>query len=567
MRKKKPVLNTPTGLALDLETRMVTIAEISPDRTSYSIYQVPLGEKRAANIINSDIRATLCGGNAHTEQLRTVEAGDDDETILNAVLQAANDGRAYSFSRTADNRVVCTQVDQPAVTEIASYIGSWLDDQRPPHVSVPTPSLIVETRTRAIARAWSMSTQYGEHSPGGTVAFIVLSKRDYGFALWSEQTGLVYETEEPFEPGTTVDDMCDHVRTVFSKVIDESTIHALQLPPVTKAIVSAPDDLIETLIQVLREAEELHSLSIEQVSLNLGDNEPTTLDQPTALAIGSIVPGYLVPVCDLMDSPSDRLSRLKQHTHLEEQAAKSTQVMRATVALLLPIVAAAAFLITCMADQSVEGMRLQARINEENIRAEQLKKENAEYDSAKANFQIFHHVLNTIVDLRKRQPATHQLLVDLNQRWPADATWYVSDINVKAGAIEIKGKTKNEQAVTSFAKSLEFSNGLFTNILTKANAQGATSNNPASGGQLATSNVIEFTINATYTPLASPGKAVPAQNASAADAQSQPRLPTAIPLNTPALPVVQPPAGPAHPAQPNQPPAVSGNQPTIGANQ
>jgi len=92
-------------------------------------------------------------------------------------------------------------------------------------------------------------------------------------------------------------------------------------------------------------------------------------------------------------------------------------------------------------------------------------------------------------------------------------------MNVKGGNVEIKGKTRNEQAITSFAKNLGFSDGLFTNILTKNNLQGANPNPsaPAAAATAPSSNVVEFTVSATYTPLASPGK-----TAAPSSEQSQP---------------------------------------------
>jgi hypothetical protein len=107
-------------------------------------------------------------------------------------------------------------------------------------------------------------------------------------------------------------------------------------------------------------------------------------------------------------------------------------------------------------------------------------------------------------------------------------------MNVKGGNVEIKGKTRNEQAITSFAKSLEFSDGLFTNILTKNNLQGATSNPsaPSTATPAPSFNVVEFTVSATYTPLASPGKQL-APSTSQSAAPVAPPAPPAIPLISP----------------------------------
>jgi Tfp pilus assembly protein PilN len=565
MRKKQPALQTPTGLAIDEQKGTIVVAEIAPDGKSYEVYESVIGEKRAVNITNHDIRTTLLDGNAHTEQLRSVDASDDDLTILTALLPDSHNGHALSFVRTGDGRVLTVQADQNSVNDVASRIAEWLEQQRPEHLKLQPPSLVIETRTRAIARAWSISTQHGEQSPSGTVAFLVLGRNDYGLGLWSTHTGLVYETEEAFEPGGTIEDMCDHARNMFSKLIDEHTVQPLQLPPVEIAVVSAPEDRISLLLQTLEQSEDLRHLAIEQVSLNLGRSEPSILDQQTALAIGSIVPGYQVPMCDLLTSPAERVEQINQVVEEQDLAAQSSHITKAMVAALAPIVAILAIVVTLALDQKIEAGRLESRISAENEAAEKLKKDSTDYESLKANFGIFKNVLDTLIGLRQRQPATHQLLLDLNQRWPADASWYVSEVNVKGGAIEIKGKTKNEQAITTFAKSLEFSDGLFTNILTKTNAQGASTTAQAAT-QASQSNVIEFTINATYTPLATPGKPV-SPTAQTASSPEAPKIPPAFPT---------PPAGPQQlpvfqPNAPGRPPVViptpANNTSNTGANQ
>jgi len=116
-------------------------------------------------------------------------------------------------------------------------------------------------------------------------------------------------------------------------------------------------------------------------------------------------------------------------------------------------------------------------------------------------------LLDNLIALRNRQPATHQLLTDLNSRWPEEKSWTIREINVKGANVEIKGKTRNEQAITSFAKSLEFSNGLFSGILTRNNvANNSLGVASPAAQQIFASSVVEFTITSTYAPLALPNK-------------------------------------------------------------
>ena len=553
LRRKKPANRAPIGFAFDHRNGEVVVADFSADGHSYDLYRAAIDERRSVNIETGDLRTTLLGGNAHTDQLRNVTADDSDETILNAVLALAaeNSHNVFSFSRTPDGRVLVTQVDRTAVNDIAAQVARWYEQQQVQGSRAPEPSLTVETRTRAIARVWSLSTNY-QTAPSGTTALLVLGRDDYSFGLWSETTGLVYETEENFESGAILEDKLDHARNMFCRLINATTIDGLHLPPVSRVVVSAPEDAIQPLIETLKDTQELNGIKVAQISLNLGQEEANILDQPTALAIGAIVAagdGHNVPVCDLIVAPEERLALLKEKTETQSRAARSGQAVMGALAVLAPLVAMIAFMVTCVADQAVERGRLQSRINVEMKTSEKLAKENADYESQKANFSAFNGLLNYLITLRTRQPAAHQLLRDLNQRWPSDSTWYISELNVKGGQIEIKGKTKNEQAITAFAKALEFSDGLFTNILTKTNAQGNTTT-PSQITATPTSSIIEFNILATYAPLASPGKVIPP--ATQADAQQPvaPKLPNmAVPLNPNTL-------SPSPAPQTSQPPVM-----------
>ena len=84
-------------------------------------------------------------------------------------------------------------------------------------ISILTEKTIrVETRTRAITRLWR-ATQVD--IPKGTAAILLLSEDDYTIGLWSEQSGLVYETEEDFEPGASTEIKCFHTRDTLAKFI------------------------------------------------------------------------------------------------------------------------------------------------------------------------------------------------------------------------------------------------------------------------------------------------------------------------------------------------------------
>jgi Tfp pilus assembly protein PilN len=503
---------SPCGLAFDHRNGQIVIAEYAADG-GFDIYRAIIGERRSVNLASTDLRTTLTKGNAHTDAPSLPVSSDAaEEDILRTIIERSQGDQSHvlAFTRTPDARIVVTQVEALAVTEIVRRTDQWLDDQQPEHTQPQEKTLRAETRTRAITRLWRASL--GDIQPTGTAAILVIGDNDYAIGLWSEQTGLVYETEELFEPGAGIEIKCQHARDVFTKFVAPASLAKLKLPDVTNAVLSAADGYADSMLALLSESPELDGIRIEHVSINIGD--ATRLDQPTAFAIGSLLDHETIPACNLAVTPQMRLDEIERERKLKDRTANSHKARAAVLAILIPLVAVIAFTMAAWMDNGIEHVRLNSRINEETLTGQKLAQANSDYESSKANFAAFHSLLDNLITLRQRQPAAHQLLSDLNQRWPQDPSWYISEINVKGANVEIKGKTKNEQAITSFAKSLEFSNGLFTGILTRNNVEGNSPNSaPPQQNQPPRSSVIEFTILSTYAPLATPGKAVttPAQ--------------------------------------------------------
>ena len=503
---------SPCGLAFDHRNGQIVIAEYAANG-GFDIYRAIIGERRSVNLASTDLRTTLTKGNAHTDAPSLPVSPDAaEEDILRTIIERTQGDQSHvlAFTHTPDARIVVTQVETLAVREIVRRTEQWLDDQRPEHTQPQEKTLRAETRTRAITRLWRASL--GDIQPTGTAAILVIGDNDYAIGLWSEQTGLVYETEELFEPGAGIEIKCQHARDVFTKFVAPASLAKLKLPEVTNAVLSAADGYADSVLALLNESPELDGIRIEHVSINIGD--ATRLDQPTAFAIGSLLDHETIPACNLAVTPQMRLDEIERERNLKDRTANSHKARAAVLAILIPLVAVIAFTMAAWMDNGIEHVRLNSRINEETLTGQKLAQANSDYESSKANFAAFHSLLDNLITLRQRQPAAHQLLSDLNQRWPQDPTWYISEINVKGANVEIKGKTKNEQAITSFAKSLEFSNGLFTGILTRNNVEGNSPNSaPQQQNQPPRSSVIEFTILSTYAPLATPGKAVagPAQ--------------------------------------------------------
>jgi len=341
-----------------------------------------------------------------------------------------------------------------------------------------------------------------------------------------------------------------HTRDVLIKFIAPSSLAQLELDLVSRVVVSAVPSLEERLIKVLRKSPELRSVQIEGIRLNHEEErspEVDHLDYAMALALGALVETdslYSIDAIDLSITPQEQLEQISQSHQIIEAAQEEKKARKARLAMAAPLVVVAAFLLTTWFQYRVEGASLLSKIDSEHETAGQLRQVTTDYESSRKNFGMFKILLDNLISLRERQPATHQLLRDLNSRWPKDASWSISEIDVKGGNVEIKGRTRNEQAITAFAKALEFSDGLFSNILTSNNVAGTSLTGTTASTTAApqSSGVFEFTVRANYSPLKTPGQAPTA--AIQAPAVSTPSVPAATSQTQTALPqnLILPPA-------------------------
>ena len=72
--------------------------------------------------------------------------------------------------------------------------------------------------------------------------------------------------------------------------------------------------------------------------------------------------------------------------------------------------------------------------------------------------------IDAIKKLRESQQGPSAVLQEVKARFDAVPGLYLTNIENKDGEIIIKGISPNEYAVTKFGQSLEFSNGLFSNL-------------------------------------------------------------------------------------------------------
>ena len=147
--------------------------------------------------------------------------------------------------------------------------------------------------------------------------------------------------------------------------------------------------------------------------------------------------------------------------------------------------------------------------------------------------------ISAIKKLRDEQKGPSAVLEAMRERIAMVPGIYLQNIEQKGEQMEIKGNSPDEAQVTQFGRSLEFSNGLFSNlnIETKreelTNQAVSSTSTPGSPAREAPKvNVVNFTIKMAYTPskASSVNQPLPT-NASASGAPGQAAQPTQVAKN------------------------------------
>ena len=100
----------------------------------------------------------------------------------------------------------------------------------------------------------------------------------------------------------------------------------------------------------------------------------------------------------------------------------------------------------------------QKRINQQMLA---IQKEQMELEKKSKEVQAR---IDAIKKLRESQQGPSAILQEIKARFDAVPGLYLTSIEQKEGEVTIKGESPNEYSVTKFGQSLEFSNGLFSNL-------------------------------------------------------------------------------------------------------
>jgi Tfp pilus assembly protein PilN len=134
--------------------------------------------------------------------------------------------------------------------------------------------------------------------------------------------------------------------------------------------------------------------------------------------------------------------------------------------------------------------------------------------------------IQAIKKLRDEQKGPSAVLEAMRERIAMVPGIYLQSIEQKGEQVEIKGNSPDESQVTQFGRSLEFSNGLFSNLNIETKREEVQNQQTAAvqaGGKDAPKvNIVSFTVKAAYTPskASSVNQAVPTNASAPAQGQS-----------------------------------------------
>ena len=141
----------------------------------------------------------------------------------------------------------------------------------------------------------------------------------------------------------------------------------------------------------------------------------------------------------------------------------------------------------------------QRRINREML---VVQKEQMELEKKAQEIQAR---IDAIKKLRESQQGPSAVLHEIKARFDAVPGLYLKSIENKSGEITIRGESPNEYSVTKFGQSLEFSNGLFSNLNIETQREVRDNDSSSNASQSAAKNadmqkpeVVTFTVKANF---------------------------------------------------------------------
>ena len=158
---------------------------------------------------------------------------------------------------------------------------------------------------------------------------------------------------------------------------------------------------------------------------------------------------------------------------------------------------------------NMEKTEAERQLAEQKTIAAELEVVMAEQKELEGKIAAIDGRIEAIKRLRSSQAGPSAVLDAMRERIAMFPGLYIDSIEQAAEGIAIKGNSPDESQVTQFGRSLEFSNGLFSNLHIETNREEVVNNNvalkPNSDGETPKVPIVKFTIKTSYTPSKAAG--------------------------------------------------------------
>lgn len=233
---------------------------------------------------------------------------------------------------------------------------------------------------------------------------------------------------------------------------------------------------------------------------------------------------------NLIDSVTDRVKGVAA----VEQKVANPQMQTMLLALVVFGLLVAGMLYDYYSSTSARDAQQAEKTEQERIQA-QMAAVNQERLVLEKKMGDVQARIDAIQALRASQQGPGAVLREIKMRFDSVPGLYLKNVEQSGSELTIKGESPNEAAVTNFAKSLEFSSGLFSNLTIETQREEVKTDPGKSATALMTlpngdrmtvpagvdkdapkQEVVTFTIKCTFTPVSpTPAEAAPANAAPA----------------------------------------------------
>lgn len=212
---------------------------------------------------------------------------------------------------------------------------------------------------------------------------------------------------------------------------------------------------------------------------------------------------------NLLESVTDRPSGAAMVEDKVSSPRVQTLLLALTVFGLLVLGAGYDYVSANSAHQAAEQeLENQRRINQQMLA---VQREQAELERKSQDIQ---GRIDAIKKLRESQQGPGAVLRDIKARFDSVPGLYLQSIEQQNGELTIKGESPNEYSVTRFGQSLEFSAGLFTNLIIDTQRQAGKAGAPSvvpGDVIVVVPEVVAFTVKCNYGAPKASAQAASAQ--------------------------------------------------------